>query len=329
MNARRRLGVLLGGVLVVSVAFWAVCLRMPGASRGAAGEGDAELEGELRAHVIALAGTRAQRNVGNPSRYAEARGYVEDALQKAGYEPERQDYRVGEVGCSNLVATLRGATHETVVIGAHYDAASGTPGADDNASGTAALLALARRLASDRPERTLRFVAFANEEPPHFQTGDMGSVVYAHSLAERGETVVAMLSLESIGYYSDAEGSQRYPPPLSAFYPSRGDFVAFVGNVQSRALVREALSAFREAEAFPSQGAALPALLPGVGWSDQWAFWQAGYPGVMVTDTAPFRNPHYHASSDTPETLDYDRLARVTRGLVSVVRRLARSSPGS
>ncbi len=162
-----------------------------------------------------------------------------------------------------------------------------------------------------------------NEEPPHFQTENMGSLVYARALAARGERVVAMLSLESIGFYRDEEGSQHYPPPLSLFYPSRGDFIAFVGNVRSRALVRDVVQAFREAEPFPSEGAALVSVLPGVGWSDQWAFWQEGFPALMVTDTAPFRNPHYHQPTDLPPTVDVERMARVTRGVGAVIRQLA------
>jgi hypothetical protein len=128
-----------------------------------------------------------------------------------------------------------------------------------------------------------------------------------------------MLSLESIGYYSSEPGTQHYPPPLGFFYPSRGDFIAFVGNPASRALVRRVVERFRAEARFPAEGAALPAVLPGVGWSDQWAFWQAGYPAVMVTDTAPFRNPNYHRSSDEPDTVDFDRLARVVAGLESVI----------
>ena len=135
--------------------------------------------------------------------------------------------------------------------------------------------------------------------------------------------MVAMVSLESIGYYRDEPGSQKYPPPMSFFYSDRASFVGFVGNTSSRSLTRNAVEIFRKAVNFPSEGAALPAFVSGVGWSDQWSFWQMGYPGVMVTDTAPFRNPNYHRATDTPETLDYSRLARVVQGLEAVVRGLA------
>jgi Zn-dependent M28 family amino/carboxypeptidase len=227
--------------------------------------------------------------------------------------------------CHNLEATLEGAERpeEHVVIGAHYDSAETAPGADDNASGTAALLAIARRQAGRALPRTVRFVAFTNEEPPWFQTEHMGSLVYARSLAAEGIDVTAMLSLETIGYYSDDEGSQAYPFPLSVFYPSRGDFIAFVSDTGSRELLHEVILSFRRHGRFPSQGGALPGSLPGVDWSDHWSFWQNGYPGVMVTDTAPFRYPFYHTPEDTPDRLDYERTARVVEALSRVVRDLA------
>ena len=187
----------------------------------------------------------------------------------------------------------------------------------------AALLALARRFAKCKPDRTLRFVAFVNEEPPYFQTAKMGSGVYARRCGQRREKIVAMLSLETIGYYSDARGSQKYPPPLGLLYPSTGNFIAFVGNVKSRDLVRRMVGTFRQHEKFPSEGAALPAATPGVGFSDQWSFWQEGYPAAMVTDTAMFRYPYYHEAEDTIDKVDFDRTARVVRGLEKVIGVLA------
>lgn len=134
-----------------------------------------------------------------------------------------------------------------------------------------------------------------------------------------------MLSLESLGYYSDSPGSQRYPWPIGLFYPDRGDFVGFVGNLGSRSLVRDAVGAFRRTTPFPSEGAALPAGVPGVAWSDHWAFWELDFPAVMVTGTAVFRNPHYHEPTDAASTVDYVKLARVTLGLGRVIEELARA----
>lgn len=173
-----------------------------------------------------------------------------------------------------------------------------------------------------RPARSIRWVAFVNEEPPYFQTSNMGSVVYARQLHKAKEDVVAAVSLETIGMYSDEDGSQHYPVGFSLLYPSKGNFIGFVGNIGSRRLVREAIRSFREGSALPPEGIAAPEWIAGIGWSDQWSFWQEGYPGVMVTDTAPFRNPNYHLQSDKPDTLDYDRMARVVQGLTKVIAKL-------
>jgi Zn-dependent M28 family amino/carboxypeptidase len=209
---------------------------------------------------------------------------------------------------------------EIVVVGAHYDSVMGSPGANDNASGVAALLELAKEFCAAGPRRTLRLVAFVNEEPPFFKTGEMGSLVYARAARAQGEKIVAMVSLETIGYYSEAEGSQEFPfPPLRLLYPTRGNFVAFVGNFASRRLLRRSLAAFREAGAFPAEGLVAPEWLVGVDWSDHWSFWRSGYPAIMITDTAPFRYQHYHSRADTPDKLDYGALARVTTGLREMV----------
>jgi Zn-dependent M28 family amino/carboxypeptidase len=150
----------------------------------------------------------------------------------------------------------------------------------------------------------------------------MGSRVHVERARARGERFVAMYSLETIGYYSDARDSQGYPPPLGLFYPDRGDFVAFVANVASRGLLHASLAKFRAHAQFPSEGIAAPAFIPGVDWSDHWTFWDAGLPAVMITDTAPYRYPHYHTARDTPDKLDYDRLARVTAGIERMLRAL-------
>jgi hypothetical protein len=316
--------------LIVGAFMLKSLLKMPGKSfEGTLDPLDAsglELRQRLESDVRALATEIGMRNTAEPERLIQAARWVEAGLARSGKAVARQEFEVDGVVCENLEVELRGAErqNEIVVVGAHYDSAHSTSGADDNASGTAALLALAERFATTAPARTLRFVAFSNEEPPHFQHEAMGSLRYARRSRERGETIVAMLSLESIGYYSDAPGSQKYPFPLSFFYPSRGNFIAFVGNRSSQDLTRQLVGWFREDTRFPCEGAALPEVLPGVGWSDHWSFWQVGYPGVMVTDTAPFRNPNYHELSDKPETLDYDRFTRVVLGLEKLLTRLSR-----
>lgn len=301
-------------------------LSMPGKShRGALpalSETERELAEALRRDVETLARDIGERNVARPEALERAARFVEESLSAAGYDPRRQTFDVSGVSCHNLEVELPGGP-EIVIVGAHYDSVIGAPGANDNGTGVAATLALARALSGSKPKKTLRFVGFVNEEPPHFQTGDMGSLRYAARCRERGERIAAMLSLETMGYFSDDPGSQVYPPPIGLFYPSTGNFVGFVSNVGSRKLLRDVVGDFRSHTQFPSEGAALPSVIPGIGWSDHWAFWQHGYPALMVTDTAPFRYPHYHTRADTSDKIDYERLARVVAGLERVIRRLA------
>ena len=285
------------------------------------------LVAELRRDVVALCDI-GERSTMVPEGLAAAADFIEGELEAAGYRVERHTYRVerDDVVAANLIAEIRGSTRpdEIVVIGAHYDSVTGTIGADDNASGVAGMLALARRFARTKPGRTLRFVAFVNEEPPHFQTHDMGSWQYAKRCHDRGESIEAMVSLEAIGYYSDEPHSQQYPPPISAFYPGTGNFIAFASNVGSLPLTAQCVRAFRAKSAMPVESASLPEVVTGMGWSDHWSFWQFDWPAIMVTDTALFRNPHYHETSDLPPTLDYARIAQVVQGMVGVTEELTR-----
>lgn len=279
----------------------------------------------LQRHVETLAGRIGERNVWHPAALASAAGYIRASLEDSGYTVRAQAFESRGQTLENLEAGLPGrdAAGEIVVVGAHYDSIAGTPGANDNASGVAALLEIARRLSGHSHRRSVRFVAFANEEPPFFYSEEMGSKLYAARARARDEQITAMLALETIGYYTDQPASQRYPFPFAFFYPDTGNYLGFVGNMSSRRLVRRALGLFRETSAFPSEGVAAPGWIMGVHWSDHWSFWQAGYPAIMITDTALFRYPHYHLSTDTPDKLDYEALARVTRGLADVVAGIA------
>lgn len=283
------------------------------------------LEQELHSHVQTLAGQIGERNVFRHDRLVMAADYIRTTLADAGYEVRRQPYEVAGKICENLEAEVRGSRRpdDIIVIGAHYDSVQGSPGANDNASGVAAMLALARAFAKTMPARTLRFAAFANEEPPLFQTKYMGSRVYARRSRERGEKIVLMLSLETIGYYSDEPGSQHLLFPLNLIYPSTGNFIAFVSNMENGFLVRQLVGSFRQQTQFPSEGGALWGLIPGVGWSDHWAFWKEGFPAVMVTDTALFRYPAYHSNADRPELVQDERMARVVSGLQAVITEMA------
>jgi len=304
-------------------------IRMPGKNfRGPLPVLNAEqtaLRDELHRHVEKLAGEIGERNIFRAKKLAAAADYIEATLAESGHEVSRQSFKAGGESCHNLEIEITGSTrrNEIILVGAHYDSVAGSPGADDNASGAAALLVLAKAAALQRPARTLRLVAFVNEEPPFFQTEQMGSLVCARRCRECGDNIVLMLSLESLGYYATAAGSQKYPFPIGLVYPSRGDSVAFVGRSSDAKWVRECVKLFRRNIQFPCEGGALPSLLPGIGWSDHWAFWQVGYPALMITDTATFRSPHYHLEDDTPDKLDYDRFARVVTGTAKVISNLA------
>ena len=249
------------------------------------------------------------------------RQFLETTLIELGYEVKQQKFKIKEDLYYNLVVEKVGTEkpNEVVLVGGHYDSAFNSPGANDNGSGAAATLELARIFANKPTKRTVRFVEFVNEEPPFFTTKDMGSLVYANQLKRERENIIAMLSLETMGYFSDVENSQKYPFPINFFYPNKGNFIGFIGNLESGDLVRKSISSFRRHVSFPSEGASLPSWIPGVGWSDQWAFWQQGYKGIMVTDTAPFRYPFYHTEQDTIDKVNFEKLARVVSGLADVI----------
>ncbi len=283
------------------------------------------LREELQADVLKLAGEIGERNMWHYTQLNAAADFIENSFSRAGLQPRRDSYEMHGQACHNIEAEIRGASPRILLVGAHYDSVLGSPGANDNGSGVAAMLALARRFVGRKTEHTLRFVAFVNEEPPYFLSNEMGSFVYAGRCKARGDKISAMISLETIGYFSDAPHSQNYPSPgLGLFYPKVGNFIGFVGNVGSRALLRRSVALFRKHAKIPSEGAALPAFIPGVSWSDQWSFWRNGYPGIMITDTAPFRYPYYHSGSDTPDKLDYDRFALVVSGMQKVIEELDR-----
>ncbi|MEX2240485.1 MAG: M20/M25/M40 family metallo-hydrolase [Burkholderiales bacterium] len=283
------------------------------------------IEERLRRHVQTLAGEIGERHVWRPRALHAAADYVRGEFESLGFAVAPQAYEVYGVRCENLEVTIPGSSRasEIVLAGAHYDTVEGSPGADDNASGVAGLIEIARALRGSHPERTLKLVAFVNEEAPFFYFGEMGSKVYARAARKRGDDIRVMLSLEMLGCYRDEPGSQAYPPLLKWFYPERGNFIAFVSNLRSRRALLEVSNAFRAHSSFPAERLASPGFVPGVSWSDQLSFWRAGYPGVMVTDTAFYRYPHYHRPTDTPERLHYAEMARVVEGLARALAALA------
>lgn len=316
-----RLAMLLAvGILVLGAVGWymTACPQ----SAGAVTAWSIQPE-RLRRHVSVLAGEIGERHVGLPQALHRAEQYIRSVWEAQGYTVNRLPYVVNGLEVANL-EVARPGSREIVVVGAHYDTVPGSPGANDNASGVAALLELSSAWEAQPGDRTVRFVAFVNEEPPFFQTDQMGSRVYARACRQRGDRIYAMVSLETIAYYSGAAGSQQYPSPLfRLWYPSRGDFLGFVADFRSRTVMHQAAAAYR-ATGQRVECCATWSGIPGVSWSDHWSFWQEGYRAFMVTDTAPFRYPHYHAPTDTPDQIRYDVLAQVTAALGSALTALAR-----
>ncbi|MGE0384352.1 MAG: M28 family peptidase [Gammaproteobacteria bacterium] len=289
----------------------------------------ADLERRLRMHVDVLAGDIGERNVARPQALHTAAQYIRTQWQALGYDVSVQEYLIDGIACSNLQADPVAAERPDGihVVGAHYDSARGTPGADDNASGVAALIELSRAFAGCAGARAPRFVAFVNEEQPYHGTAQMGSAVYARAARARGDAVRLMVALEMLGFYDPRAGTQAYPPGLKWFYPDTADFIACVSDFGSRLELRRFARALRGTCTVPVEHLAAFRWVPGVSWSDHAAFWNAGYPAIMVTDTAFYRNPHYHTANDTPDTLDFGRLARVTDALHTALLDLLHRSP--
>ena len=317
--------------VILAVCIWggSCMINMPGKSYSGPFEplspDEQCIRTNIEAHVAMLAGTIGERSLWDIEGLRAAEKYIRDEFAKSGYEVAAQDYQCRSNVVRNFEARLEGGSlsDEIILVGAHYDSVMGCPAANDNGSGVAGLLEMARILAGKKLSRSVRFVAFVNEEPPFFQSGEMGSRAYAVAARRRKDDIVGMISLETIGYYTDQPGSQHYPPPFSYFYPDTGNFIGFVANLGSRRFVKRAIHAFRKNAKFPSEGVAAPGFITGIGWSDHWSFWKEGYPSLMVTDTAPFRYPHYHCATDTPDKLAYDRTARVVAGLTDMVIDLA------
>ncbi len=311
-------------VVVATLVYLGWCASMPGQSpQWTKAAEDEQRAQRLRKTVEVLASETVPRSDINPVKYEAAARYLEQQLNSFGYQVNRQEIQGMQRPTDNLAVELPGERHDWVVVGAHFDAAYATPGADDNASGTAVLLELAKSLRGKSFERSLRLIFFANEEPPHFQQESMGSLVAAKLAKGRGDRIAIMLSLEMLGYFDDSAGSQKYPMPLGLFFPTKANFLAVVGRTGDRKWLTCAVEVARDARAVPFEGFAGPSFFPGLDYSDQWSYWQQGYPALMVTDTAFFRNKHYHRKSDTPDTLDYPRMAAGTRALEQVVTTFA------
>ena len=323
----RKLIVLLTLLIVITLLGCLYCTSMPGRSHegsaAALTERERHAARRLEQDVTHLATTIGPRNDEHPESYKAAAAYLVQQLEEAGHAPKSYPVETPTGTWPNLEVTIEGSERPEAIVlfAAHYDSCHETPGADDNASGVATLLEMARQLAGSGAPHTIRLVFVANEEPPHFQRATMGSLVYAQMARARHDDIRVMYSLEMLGYFDDTPGSQHYPPLLASFYPDTGNFVAFATTLANRDVTATSVEIFRDHATLPSEGFTGPASTPGIDYSDHWSFWQAGYRAILVTDTSFFRTPHYHKPTDTPETLDYERMARTTSALVELARR--------
>lgn len=321
-------GLALTVLAAAAVAYW-YALSLPGKSYSGAQapvtDDERDLAARLRRHVEAIASV--PHNVAHHAALERSAAYIETELKAIGYSPVAQVYDIGDKPVRNIAVELAApgasASTPTVVVGAHYDSFGDAPGANDNGSGSAAVIELARLLKDLAPEdKRLRLLLFVNEEPPYDRTPDMGSYRYAKSLKEAGENVTGMISLETVGAFSDKPGTQKYPFPFDLIFPDVANFVAFVALPGGRAFLHEVVGGFRRHAQFPTIGGTAPDFVDGIGWSDHWSFYMLGYPAIMITDTALFRYRDYHTPRDLPDKVDYEKLARITLGLEATLREM-------
>ena len=278
---------------------------------------------------LRLAVTKLSREIGirtyqDLDRLEKTVKYITGEFTAFGYDVSHQSFKFAGNTYQNVIAELKGSTspEKVLVVGAHYDTVRTTPGADDNASGVAGLLRMAKLLSGKSLDKTVRFVAFALEEPPTYRTKNMGSYHYAAGLKKEHEQVEGMICLEMIGFFCDRPGSQHYPIPFMKLrFPKIGNYIAMVGNRKSKKFTMEMADGFRRSVDLPLVTLNAPAIVVGIDFSDHWSFGKFGYPAFMVTDTAFYRNPNYHSPSDLPDTLDYNLMAKVVEGLAGAIER--------
>jgi Zn-dependent M28 family amino/carboxypeptidase len=278
--------------------------------------------GVLRKHVDVLARQFAPRSYEDRTHLAECANYIRSEFQRSGAVVSNQVYVFNKQAYVNVVAVFPGRDNRRIIVGAHYDTCGRQPGADDNASGVAGLLELAQLLGRADLPLTVELVAYCTEEPPFFSTSAMGSARHAKKLRAQRIPVQAVIVLEMIGCFSDERGSQHFPlAALRLFYPSRGNFIAIVGSSEApqRALIRAVKRGMRGSTDLAVYSISAPRVVPGVDFSDHRNYWDIGLPAVMITDTAFYRNPMCHRTGDTPERLDYGRMAKVVEALYETV----------
>lgn len=280
---------------------------------------------QLYAHIEQLSVVIGSRSVYEYDKIETAKKYILTCLRNFGYDPVLQKYIYDGKEFSNIIVTISGVRNpdETVIVGAHYDTVFGTPGADDNASAVAILLEMCRMLKNFSSGRTLKLVFFVNEEHPLFRSEYMGSYVFARETKAKNENITAMICLEMVGYYGDTKGGQTFPLPLmNLIYSSSPNFIAVVGNISSRNIVAKVKQSFGDSSRIPVETLTTVRFVPGVDFSDHLSFWKMGYPAVMITDTAFYRNPNYHTERDTIDTLDFSKMSELLKGLIQAAKDL-------
>lgn len=269
----------------------------------------------LSAHVQFLSETCLPRDHKNTQNLDKAASYIETAFTSSAEQVELQTYTANGENYKNIIAIYGPESDEVYVVGAHYDAFVGFPGADDNASGVAGLIELGTLLSKVSLQSRIILVAYTLEEPPYFRTEKMGSAVHANSLVANNENVKLMISLEMIGYFSDVEGSQEFPNPIMRFlYPNKGNYIAIIDQMfaNNARAIKKAINTYSSVPAYSINA---PKSIPGIDFSDHLNYWNNSYPAVMITDTAFYRNKNYHTAEDTFEKLDYEKMAQVVYGV--------------
>lgn len=277
---------------------------------------------KLKTDVSFLTSITPPRSYDNSESMNTAAAYIESQFSETGCNPLRQTFTANDTEYTNVICSFGTENKRVLVIGAHYDVAGSFPGADDNASGVAGLLELARLIHVQNPALEVRvdLVAYANEEPPYFRTEGMGSMIHAKSLKDAGEWVDLMISLEMIGYFTDEPNSQKYPTVLlRPFYPSTGNFIGVIGGLANWNSVRKVKTNLIKYSTLPVYSINAPSAIPGIDFSDHASYWKHGFDAVMISDTSFYRNPNYHKASDTANTLDYNRMGDVVNGVYGLI----------
>jgi hypothetical protein len=320
---RRRLlvpaGRILGTVTLFVLAVW-LTVAQPSFRRNRPSTATVDRT-RLRDHVLKFTTDLHPRDALQPDHLDQCAEYIAGHFRSAGATVESQEVSAFRHPYRNVIGRFGPGGGPRVIVGAHYDACDGTPGADDNASGVAALIELAYLLGQSAPDKRVELVAYVLEEPPFFRTPDMGSAVHARSVAAGKEEISGVIVFEMVGYFSDAWGSQSYPSLLlRLLYPGRANFIAVVGPWNQGAWVKAVKAGMQAATPLPVYSIRAPTIVPGVDFSDHINYWPYGISALMVTDTAFYRNRAYHTAADTANTLDYKRLGEVVVAVFEAIR---------